>query len=202
MTETAAPSPSPTAAAVVAAATPSDAPTLSPSATATAAPTAEPSPVPIAPVIDENVSGDRNGLTTELLVGLAGLAALGVYAIYFWRGLVALERYKDGFVITRCPVCLQGDLTVETRRERFIGVPRARRTVHCSHCRSMLREAGRGQWRYAVDPLDNPAFYNRLNGQVLDEDALILLAARPPGGTPSARLPQRPPRFVDDEEQP
>jgi hypothetical protein len=93
-------------------------------------------------------------------------------------------------------------LSVETRQERFFGIPRARRTVHCDHCRSVLRETGYRQWRYAVDPVVNQAMYERYNGQALDEDTLAKLAEKPLTGATAAkpRAPFEPPTFVDHDD--
>jgi hypothetical protein len=137
----------------------------------------------------------------ELFVGIVGLLALGGYAAFYWRGLMAQDRYKNGFVIKQCPVCQQGDLLVETRRERVLGIPRPRHTVHCSHCRSLLRESGPRQWRYAVDKLDNPQLHATLNGRILDEDTLRQIAQRAQVNpvTLAPRPPSTPPRFVDDD---
>jgi hypothetical protein len=132
------------------------------------------------------------------LVGIAGV--LG-YAGLYWRGLASVERYKAGFVIRRCPVCNQGDLVVETRRERVFGIPTARHIVGCTNCRSVLREAGNRRWRYAVDRIDNPQLFGSLNGKILSEDQLRALAAQTQSGEPiQPKVPPRPPRFVDDDE--
>jgi hypothetical protein len=133
------------------------------------------------------------------------MLVLGVYAALYWRALAKADRYKKGFVIPRCPICRQGDLVVETRRERLFGIPRPRHTVYCTHCRSLLRESGDRVWRYAVDPLDNPALFQRLNGQLLTEDDLRVVAQQSAEShvePPAPRDPPVPPQFVDEEEQP
>jgi uncharacterized protein YraI len=142
------------------------------------------------------------GLPPELLAGLFGLLVVGGYGLFYWRGLAAADRYRKGFIIQRCPVCLQGDLVVETKRERLLGIPRPRYAVYCTHCRSVLREAGSRQWRYAVDRLDNPLLYGSLNNHVLSEDQLRELAqsAARFQQPPQPRTPPTPPQFVDDEE--
>jgi len=146
-------------------------------------------------------SGPR--VPVELIAGITGLALVGAYAGLYWRGLQATDRYKNGFVVDTCPVCQQGHLVVVSRNERFLGIPRPRRTVHCTNCRSVLREAGERRWRYAVDRLDNPALYNRLNGKILDESTLLSLESEPQDAMvdPTPRPPAEPPAFVDDEEQ-
>ncbi|MDX2137240.1 MAG: SH3 domain-containing protein [Chloroflexota bacterium] len=143
-----------------------------------------------------------DGLRPELLAGLFGLLLVGGYGLFYWRGLSAADRYRNGFIIKRCPVCLQGDLVVETKREHLFGIPRPRHAVYCTHCRSVLRGAGSRQWRYAVDRLDNPLLYGSLNNHILTEDQLRELAQsairfRQP---PKPRTPPTPPQFVDDEE--
>lgn len=143
-------------------------------------------------------------IPVEMIAGIFGLAMVGGYAVLYWRGLQATDRYKNGFVIDACPVCRDGHLVVVSRNERFLGIPRPRRTVHCTNCRSVLREAGERRWRYAVDRLDNPALYNRLNGKVLDEQTLIELSSQPPDALPAIQTPRppgEPPAFVDDEDQ-
>jgi hypothetical protein len=123
------------------------------------------------------------------------------YALFYWRGVSGSERYTSGFVIETCPVCQRGHLIVESRQERLFGVPRARHSIRCSECRSVLREVNDHQWRYAVDPIANPDLYQRFNGKIVDEQTLIELAreqARPAGqrGTPTHSTP---PDFVDDD---
>ncbi|MBL8163696.1 MAG: hypothetical protein JNJ61_17045, partial [Anaerolineae bacterium] len=145
--------------------------------------------------------GEGGGLPLEAIIGLLLLLLLLFYIVLYWRGLAAIDRYANGFVIDRCPVCGQGHLSVETRHERFLGIPRPRRIVRCDNCRSVLRETGYRRWRYAVDPLDNPELYRRWNGQEIDEAALIdFLQKGRSAGTPAPRPPAQPPDFTDEEE--
>ena len=124
-----------------------------------------------------------------------------VYVALYWRGAAGAERYAEGFVIDTCPVCGRGQLLVETRQDRVLGIPRARSTVRCTVCRSVLREVGDRRWRYAVDRAENPAMYTRFNGQVVDEETLRSISVLPPlPGPPVVRGPSRPPTFVEDEE--
>jgi hypothetical protein len=97
---------------------------------------------------------------------------VGVYAFFYWRGAAAAHRNEDGFVLDRCPVCGRGQLSVDTRVGRVLGIPRPSHTVRCNTCRSLLREVRPGRWRYAVDPLENPAMAERYNGRVLRETEL------------------------------
>ncbi|MCC6613650.1 MAG: hypothetical protein IT320_09240 [Anaerolineae bacterium] len=182
------------------------APTATVTSTATSAAT-EVAIIPTRPGLEVTTptpSGETPGprLPVELIAGIAGLAVVGAYAGLYWRGLQATDRYKNGFVIDACPVCKQGHLVVVSRNERFLGIPRPRRTVHCTNCRSVLREAGERRWRYAVDRLDNPGLYNRLNGKILDESTLIALETEPQDANVdlTPRPPTEPPAFVDDEE--
>lgn len=146
-------------------------------------------------------AGTEGRLPVELIVGGGLLALLLVYVGLYWRGLSSLERYAGGFVIDDCPVCRSGRLTVETRQDRVFGIPRARSTVRCSACRSVLREAGYRRWRYAVDRIENPALYERFNGRVVDEETLKSLASQPTAPPPAPRpyTPAKPPTFEDEE---
>jgi hypothetical protein len=137
----------------------------------------------------------------EAIIGLLLLLLLLLYILLYWRGLAAIDRYAKGFVVNQCPVCGRGHLSVETRVERFLGIPRPRRIVRCDNCRSVLRETGARRWRYAVDPLDNPDLYRRWNGQEIDEAALIdLLQKRRAAGVTPPRPPVQLPDFTDEEE--
>jgi hypothetical protein len=127
-----------------------------------------------------------------------------VYIGFYWRGLVAAERYSKGFVVHRCPACDRGDLLVEMKQDRFLGIPRPRRTVRCTECRSVLREVGYRRWRYAVDPMENPALYKHYNGREIDDNTLVEIARQPhsPEGVPAQpRSPISPPSFMDDEDR-
>jgi hypothetical protein len=125
---------------------------------------------------------------------------LGYVGLYM-RGIAAAERYSGGFVVERCPVCRRGRLTVESRVDRVIGIPRIRRTVRCSECRSVLRETGTRRWRYAVDRIENEAVFDRYNGREIDDAALKSLAEQPlVPGAPHPRPPVMPPSFVDEDE--
>lgn len=113
-----------------------------------------------------------------------------LYAGLFLAGTVATDRYSNGFVIEVCPVCQRGILTVDSRTERIVGIPRTKRTMRCNECRSILREVGPRRWRYAIDPLENSDLYQRYNGRVIDDNTL---------GRLGADEPKTPPRFVDEE---
>ena len=125
---------------------------------------------------------------------------LGYVGLYL-RGLSAVDRYAQGFVTERCPVCGRGTLTVDARTERVLGIPRPRRAVRCDSCRSVLRETGARRWRYAVDRLENEAMFDRYNGREIDDQTLKSLAQQPlVPDEPHPRPPATPPTFVDDEE--
>ncbi len=156
---------------------PTRSPTPSPSATpqavaalATAPPPANPpnSSAPVAP----QPSGTSWHWKLGGLLALGALLYLGLYL----RQSVHLARYREGFVLTMCPVCEEGRLHLEERRYRLLGIPRARRVVRCDVCRSVLREVGTRRWRYAVDGAENPALYEALNGRVLNEEELLRMA--------------------------
>jgi hypothetical protein len=129
------------------------------------------------------------------------LVVLG-YVIVYLRAAAALDRYNAGFIIEECPVCRRGHLIVETRTERWFGVPRPRRIVRCTECRSVLRETGNRRWRYAVDRTENLALYERYNGQEIDEEGLKELVHQSSAWDDPVRPrpPVTPPSFVDDEE--
>lgn len=95
-----------------------------------------------------------------------------MYAVLYWRGTSGSERYADGFVIEICPVCQRGHLLVESRQERLMGIPRSRHSVRCTECRSVLRKVSGQQWRYAVDPIENPDLYERFNRRIVDNQTL------------------------------
>ncbi|GIL12121.1 MAG: hypothetical protein BroJett038_08410 [Chloroflexota bacterium] len=184
---------------------PSDTPV--PTATDTLAPSDTPTPTAAAPVVlptegapPQTVTppGEGGGLPLEAVVGGAGLLLVLAYAGLYWLGLRDLERYAGGFVVSRCPVCGRGDLTVETRPERFLGIPRGRRIVRCTECRSVLREVGSRRWRYAVDPIENPALYRQFNGREIDEETLAGLAKSAASAAPPR--PTTPPVFFEDDD--
>jgi hypothetical protein len=90
---------------------------------------------------------------------------------------------------------------MEQRTERFLGVPRVRRTVRCANCRSTLREVGPRRWRYSIDPNANQNMFNRYNGRVLEEDFLRALPNQPHiTRSTEPRDPADSPTFVDDDQ--
>lgn len=140
----------------------------------------------------------------ELMAGLVLVVAGIVYGLLYWRGQAAIDRYGAGFVIDRCPVC-GGELVVETRQTRLLGIPGARTSVRCTVCRSVLRETGARRWRYAVDPAYGLSLYQRYNGRVIDEAMLRTLAEDAPV-RPIRAVGERPasrdgaPTFIEDQE--
>lgn len=174
--------------------------TMPPTETAAAASVTSAAVAGLAPTATRAPQGtvpSGGGLPMEALVGGAGLVVVLGYAGLYWMGLRGLERYAGGFVVRRCPVCNRGELHVESRQERFLGIPRARRIVRCSECRSVLREVGSRRWRYAVDPVENPALYRQYNGREIDEHTLAQLGSYRPA---QARPTDPPPAFVDDDD--
>lgn len=166
-------------------------------ATGTRTPIILPTPVSSLP---QSENGSPPAVPPEAIVGGLFLLGLMIYVGLYWRGLAASDRYTDGFVIQRCPVCHDGHLNVETRQSRVLGIPRPRSIVRCGTCRSVLREAGNHRWRYAVDPTENPAIYKRFNGKVIDESRLVALENSMPPAPPVVQSPAKPPVFLDDEE--
>ena len=182
---------------------PTDAATPEATEPASAAPAATtvasvPTGVPVPGIQPRNTSPDA--LPLEALVGGLGLLAVLGYASLYWRGAAAAERYPTGFVISRCPICRQGRLTMDKHTVRTLGIPRVRRTVRCDNCRSTLREVGPRKWRYTIDPNVNQNMYHRYNGRVLDEDFLRALPNQPHIRPTEPRPPSEPPTFVDDEQ--
>jgi hypothetical protein len=135
-----------------------------------------------------------------VVVGSGLLVLVLGYVVFYWRGLSAADRYASGFVIDRCPICKQGHLIVETRTVRVLGIPRPQAIVRCDVCRSVLREVSARRWRYAIDRAASPTLYNQLNGRVVSEETLTMLADASSRETPSVRPPAKPPTFVDEEE--
>lgn len=125
-------------------------------------------------------SSDDDGLPfqIELIVGGVVLTIVLIYLWLYWLGASTLNRYSDGFVVERCPVCKTGNLHVEERNAPILGIPRSKRMVKCDHCRSVLREVGRENWRYAVDRIENPRMYEKLNGRRITDDQIENLVRR------------------------
>lgn len=127
-------------------------------------------PVAVAP-------GDADGLSPLALLGL-GLAGAGLVTylgVYLVQAANA-RRYREGFILSRCPVCETGQLYTDDRHYRTLGIPRVRRTVRCDTCRSVLRQVGEDQWRYAVDGAANPEMFHSYNAQVVSEQRLLDIA--------------------------
>jgi hypothetical protein len=134
---------------------------------------------PQTPIISDETIAESSPFPIEALLAGGALLVILSYVVLYWRGQAAVDRYANGFVIEKCPVCGVGHLEVETRVVRLIGIPRPRRTVRCDHCRSLLRETGNRRWRYAVDKLANLAMYDRYNGLEVDERTLQKLSDTP-----------------------
>jgi len=135
----------------------------------------------------------------EALIGAIVLLIVLGYVFVYWQSLTAVNRYDEGFVIDTCPVCRRGTLQLEQRQERILGIPRARRTVRCDSCRSVLRETGMKHWRYAVDRIENAQLHDRYNGQIITDEELVRLS-KPPRPT---RVDQEtaPPDQPDDHDE-
>ncbi|MBC8170526.1 MAG: beta-N-acetylhexosaminidase [Anaerolineae bacterium] len=113
-------------------------------------------------------------LPLPLMFGLGGVGlVLMTYAGLYAQGQRMVQRYKRGFVVQRCPVCSQGKLQVETLAKRRFGLPYvSKRTVKCPTCRSVLREVSSGQWKYRINPVENPKLHQRWHDKVVDEGQL------------------------------
>lgn len=162
--------------------TTTDTPTITPTATPIVAVLPATANASATPLPTTNSPAAPTRLSAEVIVAVIVIAVLLGYALLYWRGLADIGRYQQGFVVETCPICGRGHLTVDTRVERFLGIPRARRTVRCDTCRSLLRETGRERWRYAVDRLENLDLYERLNGREITEAQLIDLVRGTPSG--------------------
>lgn len=133
------------------------------------------------------------GRAPALWIGLGAAALALVYLTVFVVQSAAVDRYREGFPLTMCPVCQEGRLYLDERRERILGIPRIRRAVRCDHCRSVLRQVGPQRWRYAVDRAEHLAFYDRLNGKVLSESQLLEI---------SPEFAYTPPEYIPDDQAP
>jgi len=135
--------------------------------------------------------GSGGALPTAIWLGgglaLVALTYLGVYVVQ----AASLGRYREGFILSICPVCEEGHLYLEERRYRLLGIPRVRRVVRCDVCRSVLRQVGQQRWRYAVDGAENSDLYTALNGRVLTEHRLMEISPEY-GGTP--------PEYIEGDE--
>jgi uncharacterized protein YraI len=164
---------------------------------------AQPTLLPtLSPIVNVNEPPPATGtFPIEAFVGGSALLLVLGYVGLYWRGLAAADRYAKGFVVPHCPICGAGELLVETRPGRLLGIPRTRHIVRCSNCRSVLRETDNRRWRYAVDRIENPQLYDRLNGREISEEELTTLSQKSSKIPPVPRPPVTPPKFMDDEQQ-
>jgi hypothetical protein len=110
------------------------------------------------------------------VIGLAAAGGLlGVYALIRARGQRIANRYENGFVRHKCPVCGTGNLKLEERTYGFLGITSVRRMVRCDNCRSTLREVEPGAWRFAVDPAVNRELYHYYNAEIITDEELMTL---------------------------
>ena len=139
------------------------------------------------------------GPSLETIIGAVILGIVLLYSVAYMVGLRAAGRYSNGFVVNTCPVCLKGNLYIDTRQVRLFGVPVVRRRIGCDNCRSVMREMGTRRWRYAVDRAANPAIYDRYNGKIIEDYRLVELVKNPilPDGS-HTRTP--PAAIIDDGE--
>lgn len=147
-------------------------PTMSAEAEATATQPAALNAVETVPPAEEG-----GGVPIEAVIAVIALAGVVTYAAFYWRGVTGSERFAQGFVIDQCPACESGTLVPETRTGRVLGIPRPTHTIRCTNCRSVLREVGEGEWRYAVDPLVNQPLYQKWNNKVIRNEQLAKLHA-------------------------
>jgi hypothetical protein len=143
----------------------------------------------------DDVESGEGDISPLIFGGVAFLMALGVYLMIYALNSAAMDRYSTGFIIRQCPVCEEGVLEIEERPYRSLGIPRARRTVRCDNCRSILREVGRRKWRYSVDRFANPELFETTNSSVLSEADLQALTRDIDNGAGK-------PLFLDDDSEP
>lgn len=139
------------------------------------------SPDLVTPAITESETEESGvvSFTAAILAGSLLVLAMSYVAVYAINA-ANLDRYREGFVLNVCPVCVEGNLYLEERGYRLLGIPRVRRVVRCDVCRSVLRQVGSRRWRYAVDNMENSDLYDEFNNQVLTEDELIDILGAPP----------------------
>ncbi|MFP4322265.1 MAG: hypothetical protein ACLFTK_07420, partial [Anaerolineales bacterium] len=164
-------------------------PTATPTQTATATPTQTATPIQ---VISAPPADTPSVTVPSPWLGLGALSVLvfGVYLSVYAVNAAALERYAPGFVIRHCPVCQAGQLELDERPYRVLGIPRIRRTVRCDNCRSVLREVGRRRWRYAIDRYASPELFEAYNGHILTEADLAALGAQTDDAQAVAYIPE------------
>ncbi|RMG82316.1 MAG: hypothetical protein D6712_14905 [Chloroflexi bacterium] len=163
--------------------------------------TSEPTSSPSTPE-DASAATPGTTLSPEMIIAGSVLIVVLAYSGLYWRGMRSVERYNRGFVIEHCPVCLRGDLVVETKTDRQMGIPVARRTVRCTECRSVLREMRPHHWRYAVDPIENPRMYERFNAREITDNELQQLEVKPitPPRYFEPKMPPTSPEFLEEDE--
>jgi hypothetical protein len=137
---------------------------------------AEPALMPVPPGDSETASPIDVEPWLLVTAGTLGIAGIGYVTLYSW-GRSAANRYRDGFALPYCPVCGYDALKLRIRRAALLGIPRARHTVTCDHCGSVLRETGARRWKYRINAEFNPSLYARLNNRVVDDAALARLIA-------------------------
>ncbi len=143
-----------------------------------------------APSVTVAPDGSPGPSSGALLAGsglaVLALAYLGVYVLQLGNR----HRYHDGFILTRCPACGQGTLSLDERRYRTAGLPRVRRVARCDNCRSVLRQTRPGVWRYTVDSAANPGLAAQYDGRPISDRELIEIAPESHGAAP---------RYIEDD---
>ena len=117
-------------------------------------------------MVVEDADSDE-GWPPLVIAGGILVALAAVYVGTYVTQAANVAHREDGFPLTVCPVCEHGTLSLDQRHYRVLGIPRVRRVIRCDTCRSVLRQVGRGRWRYAVDGAVNAALFDRLNGRVV-----------------------------------
>lgn len=157
---------------------PSLTPTPEPQPAATDAPPAEevgPEATQESSPAESPQVSEAPGATPDVGVGRVVLVAAALLGLVISGGYLISGRAMAGvqrgeFVVTTCPACGEGQLSLAGRRRS--------RVVRCDNCRSVLRQLRNGVWRYAVDPLPDEDFANQHNGQSFSAEELIELAEK------------------------
>ena len=115
---------------------------------------------------------------------MLGAIILGVI-LYLWQRTAAnreLNRYRAEFVLSLCPVCLEGHVHLDEVVKQSLGVPRVSRSARCDNCRSVLRQVKPGEWRYSVDSYANPEFAEQYGKRNLTDADLLELSDKATAG--------------------
>lgn len=139
-----------------------------------AAPSIEPETLVVAEVmVAPEATATSEPPSPVVFLGGGAFALAVIYAGMSAQGQKAMNRYQNGFVVDRCPVCRDAGLKIECKAKKTMGITRqVRHTVRCTACNSTLREIDTGKWKYHVNEGCNPAFYRKYHNHVIDDVTL------------------------------